>query len=269
MTAKMRANITGMIEQPDQEALVGDRGHELAAGDERDLLRTHARASSPPAACSAAARRGRRLVEPAAAGDDVMNTSSRRSRAIFDPRRRTSAAAGHRERRLGAVDQRDRVAAALRGLDGRHPASPRCHSRRRRRADGSKNPPEIELTAQAGHRLIEHLAALVDHEHVIAHLLGVGHDVRREENRGAARVRAQRPSSRSSRTLTGSRPLNGSSKMSSRLVQDRAHELHALQHALRQIVAGRALGAAQADALEQIRHARRRGLRATPLSCAR
>ena len=45
--------------------------------------------------------------------------------------------------------------------------------------------PRVELTPETRHRFIEHLPALVDHHDVLAHLLGVRHDVSREEYRRA------------------------------------------------------------------------------------
>ena len=46
--------------------------------------------------------------------------------------------------------------------------------------------PRVVLAAQSGDRLIQHLAALVNHHDLLAQLLGMRHDVRREDDGGAA-----------------------------------------------------------------------------------
>ena len=53
------------------------------------------------------------------------------------------------------------------------------------------NRPRIELPPQSSHRFVQHLASLVNHHDVLAHLLGMRHDVRREQHRGAAAVLPQ------------------------------------------------------------------------------
>ena len=118
MRAKMTAKHDGHDQQPDHEALVGDRGHELAAGDERDLLRAVMRVPPRPRpAC-------RRLRSAAAASSRPpppatmrMKTSSSRRRAISMRAGGTSAAMrASAEARIGPCHQRDGVAAG-RGLD--------------------------------------------------------------------------------------------------------------------------------------------------------
>ena len=65
-----------------------------------------------------------------------------------------------------------------------------------------------------GQRIVEHLLAAVHHHDVIAQLLGVRHHVRGEQDRRAALDVPRGSASRSVRALTGSRPLNGSSRIS-------------------------------------------------------
>jgi hypothetical protein len=64
------------------------------------------------------------------------------------------------------------------------------------------NRPVIELPPQSGHRFIEHLPSLVNHHDVLAHLLGMRHDVGRKEHGRTAPV-LRRMCSRRMRTLTG------------------------------------------------------------------
>ena len=44
----------------------------------------------------------------------------------------------------------------------------------------------VELPAQVAHRLIQHLASLVDHHHAVAKLFGLRHHMRGEQDGGAA-----------------------------------------------------------------------------------
>ena len=79
-------------QQADQEPLVRDRRHELAAGDERNLLALSCECSSHRAGLQAGAERGSGLVSPPPPATMRTNTSSSRSRASSTRAGGTSAA---------------------------------------------------------------------------------------------------------------------------------------------------------------------------------
>ena len=130
------------------------------------------------------------------------------------------------------------------------------------------NRPRIELPPQSRHWFVQHLAALVNHHHVLAHLFGMA-ITWVESSMVAPRrcslddVFAQQPDA--DRIQTAERLVEDEQVG---LVHDRGDELHALQHALRQFLAALVLGSRQIHALEQ------RGTRAAassllrPFSCA-
>ena len=83
-------------------------------------------------------------------------------------------------------------------------------------------------------RAVEHLATAENHEDAVAHALGDVHVVRAEKD-GRALLANGRMASRSTSAFTGSRPENGSSRMSrSGREIDRGDELDLLRHALRE-----------------------------------
>ena len=119
------------------------------------------------------------------------------------------------------------------------------------------------------HRIVEHFLSLVDHDDVIAELFGVRHDVRGEEDRGAARVLLEHHLPQAARA-DGIEPAE-------RLVEDQqiglmddgGEELDLLLRAFREILAALALGVREAHAREAARDARRAiSASGTPLSRA-
>ena len=111
--------------------------------------------------------------------------------------------------------------------------------------------PRIELAPQRRHRLVEHFPAPVDHHHVLAHLLGVRHDVRREQDRGAAPMLVDDQLAQQSHAhrIEPAERLVENEQV--RLVDDGGDELHALQHALREILAALPHGLGKPDAIEE------------------
>ena len=129
--------------------------------------------------------------------------------------------------------------------------------------------PPIELPPEPGDGLVEHLVSLVDHHHVLAHLFRVGHDVRGQQHRRAAPMLAHdvlAQQADADRILAAERLVENEQIG---LVNDRGDELHALEHALRQILAGLVLRL-RADPCSRASSARRAAAasRRMPFSCA-
>ena len=121
--------------------------------------------------------------------------------------------------------------------------------------------PPIELPPQAGHRLVEHLPAVVDHDHVLAELLGVRHDVRREEDRGTALLLGrheilQQPDA--DRVEAAERLVENDQLGP---VDDGRNELDAVEHPLRQLLTLLLLDVDEPDARQQLLRARQRLVR--------
>ena len=98
--------------------------------------------------------------------------------------------------------------------------------------------------------VVEHLVAAVDHHDVVAQLLGVHHDVRREQDRGPAAVLLvdQFPQQPLVHRVEAAEGLVEDEQVGP--VDDGGHELHLLLHALRQFLAALVLDAAQVHLLE-------------------
>ena len=99
-------------------------------------------------------------------------------------------------------------------------------------------------------RVVEHFLSLVDHDDVIAELLGVRHDVGGEEDRGAARVFLEHHLAQAARAdgIEPAERLVEDQQIG--LVNDGGDELDFLLRAFRQILAALAFGVGEADARE-------------------
>ena len=146
------------------------------------------------------------------------------------------------------------VAVLLDALDARYRRERPDVRRRVQRLeqDAARREPRLDV-AQG---VVEHLHALVDHHDVVAQLLGVDHHVRREEDRGAARVLfehqvAQQPLVH--RVEAAERLVEDDER---RAVDDRREELHLLLHALRELFAALVRDAAEVDPVEPLLDAR-------------
>ena len=178
-------------QQADDEALVADRGQEFALGDEPDLLHTALLPSRGPAGWRAAPAR---LSAPASLRDQpdehVLEPDARQ----LDARAGATVAAIWRITTAGSVPATSRSSQP--SSIGRISRDAGQLAQRREVGRGVErlepDDARVVLTPQAGHRLVEHLAPLVDHHDVLAELLGVRHDVRREQDRRAAALLRRR-----------------------------------------------------------------------------
>ncbi len=168
----------GDDEQPDDETLREDGRDELAHGDLPDLA--HA-ATAPPAVRVSGSVPGSR-------GDDPHEHVLERRPLELDTRdgatRQRRSASRARRRRHHEAPPRSRRPARVQRLDLRQRAHDAHVGAWLERLERQRTC--IVRPQDRAHGVVEHLAAAMDHDDVVAELLGLRHHVRREQHRRAA-----------------------------------------------------------------------------------
>ncbi len=114
----------------------------------------------------------------------------------------------------------------------------------------------IVLAAQPGHRLVQYLAALVNHHDLLAQLLGMRHDMGGEDDGRAALLLLgnQLLQQAHAHRIQAAEGLVENQQVG--LMNDGGDELHPLQHALGQVLALLGSGVGKTEPPEQLRRAR-------------
>src|SRR5690606_37700745 len=222
--------------------------------------------------CDLGLRIDRFRVTPALVGELVSGARYDLDEYVLEPRPRELDAgrrnelddAAHRVRGRGPFAQPDRVA-SFRGLDLLD------HRQRRERTDVGirverieQDRARVEAALNRRDRIVEHLPPAMNHHDVLAELLGLMHDVRREEHGGPSLVlgaheRFELPHADG---IEAAERLVEDDEIG--LVEGRRDELSLLQHPLRKLLAALALDAFESDALEPAAHALRKTCPAHP-----